>query len=266
MEVDIADFSTRLYFAVHRIDGVEPLEIWSGFRELTDPTERAALLKNLIKMAIPPVNERCASWAFEEQARLTGLAVSRTLSWYAESLAGRLFASFPDPPVREPEQKRLYLSVRERISSILDGCMASENATVHQGAHAPAGQELPDGLFDLREMRITDNELPFLIFTDKEYRVIHGLALVYLWLLDVDTVFLEALRDGPGTEEIAAGYRQVMKKADQENPLFSGIGKPEMGALPEGLCKRLAGEDYLDFYDRMHHWFEKMESRLAPKE
>lgn len=265
MEVNLADFCVRLYLDVHRIDGVKPLEIWSGFRELLDPLEKAALLKNLIKMTIPPVNERCASRAFMEQARMAGAAVSAAFSWYAESTAGRLFASFPDPPVREPDQKRLYLAVKERISSIVDRLMEEEKTAVRGGAHAPPGQEqLPDGLFDLREMRVTDNELPFLIFTDKEYRVIHGLALAYLWLLDVDSLFLDALQGGPGTEAVAAGYRQVMRKADQDNPLFAGIGKPERGVLSGGIRKRLAGEDYLDFYDRIHHWYEKLEKKLVP--
>jgi hypothetical protein len=265
MEVNLADFSVRLYFDVHRIDGVKPLEIWNGFRELLDPLERAALLKNLIKMAIPLVNERCASMAFPGQARLAQSTVSDALSWYSESPAGRLFASFPDPPVHEPEQKRLYRSLKERISALLDERMAGEKSAAHEGDPEPPGQEpLPDGLFDLREMRFSDNELPFLIFTDKEFRVIHGLALVYLWLLDVDSLFLDKLRGGHGTEKIVNGYIHAMRKADQDNPLFLGTVKPEHGVLTDSLKKRLVGEDYLDFYDRIHEWFEKTEKKLIP--
>ena len=57
----------------------------------------------------------------------------------------------------------------------------------------PADAIFPDGLFDFREMRIVDNEMPYIIFTDKEFRVIHGLAIVYLWLIDLDGIYCATL-------------------------------------------------------------------------
>ena len=32
-----------------------------------------------------------------------------------------------------------------------------------------------------------------IIFTEKEFRVIHGIAIVYLWLIDADAIFLDTL-------------------------------------------------------------------------
>ena len=137
----MTDFCMQLYFDVHRIDGVKPLELWTGFRELLDPLERAALLKNLIKMAIPLVNERGSTWGFEEQARLAESTLADAMSWYAEEPAARLFASFPDPPVHEPEQKRLYHAMKERIAALLDERMATEKSEARKGDPAPPGQE-----------------------------------------------------------------------------------------------------------------------------
>ena len=94
----------------------------------------------------------------------------------------------------------------------------SRSAGAGRPAHPGPGL-LPDGLFDFREMRIVDNELPFIIFTEKEYRVIHGLAIVYMWLIDADAILLEALERKECRPSFIDEYRAFARRVQTENPL-----------------------------------------------
>jgi hypothetical protein len=174
---------------------VLPLEIWNGIRERDDSFEMTRLVKNLYKIVIPLVNERCFGKPFSHHSRRAKAAVTALIAWFTGSPESRLFERFPYPPTGDGDQKELYRVIKSRADLILSETEADEKAVSPsaQGGALLSHAVFPDGLFDFREMRIVDNELPYIIFTDKEFRVIHGLAIVYLWLIDLDTIFLETL-------------------------------------------------------------------------
>ena len=69
MDTRLAQFVHGLYFDIQTIEGVQPLEVWNGIRELFDPYEKTSLVKNLYKIAMPLVNTRCYGRPFELHSR-----------------------------------------------------------------------------------------------------------------------------------------------------------------------------------------------------
>jgi len=261
MDRSLVQFVRTLYFEMQTVEGVKPLEIWNGIREKLDPFETASLAKNLLKIAIPLVNEQCTGRPFHIHAKRTRQMLTALMAWFRGDPEGRLIARFPDPPTGDDGQKELYRTVRDAAKTMLDDIDSRAADAKPSGApEAKPGSSramLPDGLFDFREMRVVDNELPFIIFTEKEYRVIHGLVIVYMWIIDSDEIFLDCLSRNGVTDELIGEYREFARKVQAENPLT--IKGKEMS--PRGLLGRirekLAEENYLDIFDDVHRWFEQ---------
>ncbi len=91
MDARLAQFAKGLYFELQSIEGVKPLEIWSGFREMQDSYEKAGLVKNLYKIVIPLANERGYGRPFSEHSRLAFETVNAVIRWYAADLDAALF-------------------------------------------------------------------------------------------------------------------------------------------------------------------------------
>ena len=159
---------------------------------------------------------------------------------------------------------------RRSTGSSASGCASTSGETAGDAPplppaeHGPPTRIFPDGLFDFREMRIVDNEMPYIIFTDKEFRVIHGLAVVYLWLIDLDAIFcatLEALGVDPALVE---EYRKfVAEGAPREPPHDPGAGRWTPGELSAHIHEKLQYEDYLDLFENVYRWFESTRGRLG---
>jgi len=122
---------------------------------------------------------------------------------------------------------------------------------------------LPDGLFDFREMRIVDNELPFIIFTEKEFRVIHGIVMVYLWIIDADAIFLDALSRSGAPPALINEYRQFARKLRGESPLAIRGKSTDSQGLVELIQEKLQHEDYLDAFENVQKWFEQTRARYT---
>jgi hypothetical protein len=278
MDARFADFVHSLYFEMQSVEGVRPLEIWNGVREMFDPFEKASLVKNLCKIVVPLVNEHCQGLAFPAHSDHVLAGVQSLLDWLAAAPDSRVLARFPYPPVGDGDQKELYRLVKQRATIIVR--RAAEEAReaargsaarggASRGAAARAGRELsadvfPNGLFDFREMRLVDNELPYIIFTDKEFRVIHGLAIVYLWLIDMDGVFLRLLEQNGVGDGIPAEYRQFTRRVHRENPLTvrgRRMGADELVAM---IQEKMRDDDYLDVFENVYTWFEQAKKKLSP--
>jgi hypothetical protein len=279
MDNRTAQFVHTLYFDMQTIEDVLPLEIWNSVREMEDPYEKALLLKNLCKIVVPLVNECCRGRPFERHAVLVREGVRALLSWITEDPSARVLARFPDPPVGDAAQKDLYRLVRDRAAAILPGLPGCDGhlqaaagslgapARVHKGSRRPPAPDdaiFPVELFDFREMRLVDNELPYIIFTDKEYRVIHGLAVVYLWLIDLDAIYLEALEENGVDPAIAAEYRAFTRRVHRENPLTIRGKKMSTAELAALIHEKLRYEDYLDVFEEVHTWLEQTARKLRP--
>jgi hypothetical protein len=259
----LQQFVRSLYFDLQRIDGVNVMEIWNGVREFFDRFEKANLVKNLYKIALPLVNEACFGRPFEEHAATARAVVEESIAWYVENPAERLFERFPDPPVGEDAEKEIYRLVRERLRERVRATVGDAPPLPPPGR--PADAVFPDGLFDFREMRIVDNEMPYIIFTDKEFRVIHGLAVVYLWLIDLDGIFcatLEALRADPALVE---EYRKFVGKVHRESSLTFRGRKMDTRELSAHIHEKLKYEDYLDLFENVYRWFESTRARLGAR-
>lgn len=257
----LQQFVRGLFFDLQRIDGVRSLEIWNGVREFYDPFEKANLAKNLYKISLPLVNEACFGRPFEQHGATARTVVEETAAWFVESPGPRLLDRFPDPPVGEEAEKDVYRLVRERLRERLRA-RVGELKPLPPPAR-PADALFPDGLFDFREMRIVDNEMPYIIFTDKEFRVIHGLAIVYLWLIDLDGLFcgtLEALGTGPALVE---AYRAMVRAVHLENPLTVKGRRMDATRLAAHLRDKLQYADYLDLFENVYRWFESTRERLG---
>ena len=113
-------FVRELFFDLQTIDGVKPLEIWNGFREPEDQGEKAALVKNLYKIALPLVNEHCAGKPFEAHAAKVYMTVAGILKEFSRHSGTALFESFPDPPTSSDEQKELYRVIKESAAGIVE--------------------------------------------------------------------------------------------------------------------------------------------------
>jgi hypothetical protein len=252
------DFVRALYFDIQTIDGVQPLEIWNGIREFDDPFEKTGLIKNLYKVVIPLVNEALFPKPFELHSLAVKQAVSGLLAGPCGGSPAGVFERFPDPPVGDADSKAFYYLIKQEAKALVESAASGMEETESRTG-------FPDGLFDFREMRIVDNELPYIIFTEKEYRVIHGLAIAYLWLIDVHSMFLSTLEENGISKEILAEYRRLDKKVLKENPLV--VKGEKMG--PRDLAARLRGkieyEDYLDVFENVFSWFESARASIQGK-
>ncbi|HUI71723.1 MAG TPA: hypothetical protein VL354_14480 [Spirochaetia bacterium] len=248
-------FIRELFFDLQTIDGVKPLEIWNGFRESDDQIERTSLIKNLYKIALPLANERCAGRAFEAHAANAYMTVEGVLACYSGTSRDALFERFPDPPTSGDEQKELYKMIKAKAAELATQVEPPEGIPSDPASGLDAGV-FPDGLFDFREMRIVDNELPFIIFTDKEYRVIHGLAIVYGWLIDLESLFLQTLAENQVDATICNEYRQFSLQVHRENPLLMEGRKLGSQELIDYIRVKLQYQDYLDLFERVYRWFE----------
>jgi hypothetical protein len=255
----IDQFIRDLFFDLQTVDDVKPLEIWNGFRESDDQLERTSLIKNLYKVALPLVNERCAGWPFEVHAAKAYITVAGVLAAFSTDSGAELFERFPDPPTSMEEQKALYRVVKEKTADIVAKVESPEGIR-DQPSDLSAGV-FPDGLFDFREMRIVDNELPFIIFTDKEYRVIHGLAMVYCWLIGLEALFLQTLAENHIDKELIEAYRQFSSRVHRENPLLVEGGKMGSQELIDYIRVKLQYQDYLDLFEKVYRWFEMARER-----
>lgn len=250
-----------LYFDLQRIDGVKPLEIWNGVREFFDPFEQANLVKNLYKIALPLVNEACFGRPFDEHAAAARAVVERGTAWFVERPEERLFERFPDPPLGEVAEKEVYRLVRDLLQRGLREAVG--NSPPLPPPARPADTLFPDGLFDFREMRIVDNEMPYIIFTDKEYRVIHGLAVVYLWLIDLDGIFCATLETLGVDAAVVEEYRRFVVKVHRENPLTIRGRKMDAVELAAHIHEKLKYEDYLDLFENVYRWFESAREKFG---
>ena len=264
MDTRRAPFIQGLYFDIQTIEGVQPLEIWNGIREHDDPFELTRLVKNLYKIVIPLVNERCFGKPFSHHSRRAKATVAALIAWCANSQESKLFERFPYPPTGDADQKELYGVIKAQADLILSESEAAETEGLGSEQAAPMHEVFPDGLFDFREMRIVDNELPYIIFTDKEFRVIHGLAIVYLWLIDLDTIFLETLEERGVDAALREEYRQFGRRVHKENPLIIHGRRMDAQELLAHISDKLKYEDYLDLFENVYAWFEQTQKRLNP--
>lgn len=255
------EFVRGLYFDLQRIDGVKPLEIWNGVREFFDPYEKAVLVKNLYKIALPLVNEACFGRPFEEHAATARTVVEESVGWYVERPEQHLFDRFPDPPVGEGAEKEVYRLVRESLRQRVRAVVGDAGPLPPPAR--PADAIFPNGLFDFREMRIVDNEMPYIIFTDKEYRVIHGLAVVYLWLIDLDGIFCASLETFGTEPALVEEYRRFVATVHRESPLTFRGRRMDARELAARIHEKLKYEDYLDLFEDMHRWFESTREKLG---
>ncbi len=250
-------FVRGLYFDIQTVDEVKPLEIWNGIREADEPQEKSALIKNLCKIVVPLVNEECFDRSLPDHAD----AVVRSVkALYDELLAApqsMIFNRCPDPPLRDPERKELYSAVKGEAASVVKRVAAASGGQTAIAA--------PDRIFDFRELRVIDNELPYIIFTDKEFRVIHGLVLAYLWIIDLPGVFVSLLRETGVGVEIPARFEELAEEVVKENPLSIRGRKTTPRALVSRIGERLKEGDYLDMFETVYRWFEDLRDRLAPK-
>ncbi len=256
MNERLSAFVRSLYFDIHRIDGVNPLEIWNGIREISDPFERTSLIKNLFKIVIPLVNGEMFDMPFTEQSRAARQAVSSLFARYRKDPVSSIFSRFPDPPVRDEDQKALYAAVKS------DALPLAKEAAKKAAGDSPESL-FRGGLFDLREMRVVDNELPYIIFTDKEFRVIHGMVIVYLWLIDLGPAFLSTLEDNGVGGEIPDEYRRFERRVLKEAPLVIQGKKMEPSALASRLGEKLKYEEYHDVFEAVYRWLEGARERFA---
>jgi len=256
-------FIRELFFDLQTIDGVKPLEIWSGFREAEDQLEKTSLIKNLYKIALPLVNEHCTGQPFGAHAQRLRETVAGVLEHFSPDRVQRLFQRFPDPPTGSDEQKELYAMVKEESANIV-ARDEPEDPVPAEPASGLDSKVFPDGLFDFRELRIVDNELPFIIFTDKEYRVIRGLALVYGWLIDLESLFLGTLLDNDIDESIIEEFQQLSERVHRENPLLDEERKMGSQELIDYIRVKLRYQDYLDLFEKVYRWFEQAREKFAP--
>ena len=132
MDNRLVQFMRELYFDMQTVEGVKPLEIWNGVREKHEPLEMACLVKNLLKIVIPLVNENCSGTAFSAHSRRVRETLGALVLWFDENPEQRMFQRFPYPPTGDGDQKELYLAVKSRASLLLAGIDA-----------APAGEPAP---------------------------------------------------------------------------------------------------------------------------
>ncbi len=265
MDNRLVQFVHGLYFDMQTVEEVKPLEIWNGVREKHDQREMANLAKNLLKIVIPLVNEECSAKTFSFHSHRVRETLTELMAWIAEDPDARLFQRFPYPPTGDGDQKELYQMVREAARDRLAAVVAESGDTPGEADAPPEPSQgmFPDGLFDFREMRIVDNELPFIIFTEKEFRVIHGLAIVYLWLIDADSIFLDALAHNGVDPDFIDEYRQFARRVQSESPLTIKGKSMDARTLASFIQEKLQHGDYLDLFENVERWFEQARARFT---
>lgn len=272
MDSSLVQFVRGLYFEVQTVEGVLPLEIWNGVCEKHDTYERSTLVKNLLKIVVPLVNEECAGSLFVEHQRRVKETLAALIAWYDEDPGTRLLERFPYPPTGDGDQKELYRAVRDTARTLLagpPGARVAKQETIVRGprtpwnAGGPQPGAFPDSLFDFRELRIVDNELPYIIFTEKEFRVIHGIVMVYLWIIDADAIFLETLSANGVPAGFIDEYKRFARKVHGENPLTIKGKTMDSHGLVELIQEKLQYEDYLDVFENVHRWFEQTRARFT---
>ncbi len=263
MDTRLAQFVRGLYFDIQTIEGVQPLEIWNGIRELFDPFEKTSLIKNLYKIVMPLVNTKCFGRPFELHSRRAKATVDAVLEWFSHDPEARIFERFPYPPTGDADQKEVYRLVKARTAALLEEIDSAEGISEREASPGTivAPGMFPDSLFDFREMRIVDNELPYIIFTDKEFRVIHGLAIVYLWLVDLGAIFLATLGENGIDGAIIEEYRQFEHKMQKEQPLTVRGRRMDAAELIAHIHEKLKYEDYLDLFETVYGWFEQAKAK-----
>jgi len=262
MDTRIGPFVRELFFDIQTIEGVKTLEIWNGIRESEDAFETTSLVKNLNKITLPLINELCAGLPFEVHAARSQKTVEGVLRFFLENRGERLFRRFPHPPTAEADQKDLYRLVKDKAREVSAALAGRAAPSAWRPPHLDSGV-FPDGLFDFREMRIVDNELPFIIFTDKEYRVIHGLAIVYSWLIGLDAIFLQTLAENRVDEAIIEEYQAFSAKVHAENPLMIQGKRTTAADLTRLIQEKLRQQDYLDLFEGVYRWFEGARNKFA---
>jgi len=250
-------FVRSLYFDIQKVDGVKPLEIWGGLKEIADPRELTRLVQNLYKIVIPLANESLTGREFSEHSRASKEAVTALLTRLREQPNAIVFDRFPDPPTQEEGQKQLYQAVKKEAASAVKNAVARRSAT-------ETGSLFPDGLFDFGEMRVVDNELPFIIFTEKEFRVIHGLMIVYLWLIDFESILMESLEENGVEHEVMVRYWHFSRKVAKEVPLVVQGETTDPRGLVLHLSERLKQADYLDVFEAVYRWYESAQETFIP--
>ncbi|MGA2764200.1 MAG: hypothetical protein ABSG17_12610 [Spirochaetia bacterium] len=260
-----AEFIHELFFDLQTIEGVKPLEIWNGFRESEDQVEKTSLIKNLYKVALPLVNEHCAGRPFGAHAEKAHDAVAAVVASFSAESGASLFERFPDPPTSGEEQKELYRFIKARTAEVVASGDPSNAPPPPPRASGLEAGVFPDGLFDFRELRIVDNELPFIIFTDKEYRVIQGIALVYGWLIDLERLFLQTLEENRVDASIMDEYRKFSVRVHAENPLLAEGVRMGSRELMDYIRVKLQYQDYLDLFEKVYRWFELAKEKFTAK-
>ncbi len=262
------EFARTLYFDMQRIDGVDSLEIWNGIMELDEPYEKTGLIKNLYKIVIPLVNEALFGRPFGEHSALVKKSVAGLLAVLGAK-AAEVAERFPDPPTREAERKELYQLTREEARGVVAPLAEAMRTSDQSRARAVSRKKKAavdlaiETTFDFTELRIIDNELPYIIFTDKEYWVIHGMVVVYLWLIDLDALFTSTLRDNGIGPEIVDGYLDMMMMVHKSNPFGEAARDPD--GLYAHIKEKMKDSDYLDVFEGVYKWFDSVREHLEPK-
>ena len=143
MDTRLAQFVHGLYFDIQTIEGVRPLEIWNGIRELDDPYETTRLVKNLYKIVVPLVNEGSFGLPFKQHSRRAKDTVMAVIAWFSENPDARIFERFPYPPTGDGDQKELYRMVKARAGLLLEKIDLPDAGEPPQG---PSTQALSQGV------------------------------------------------------------------------------------------------------------------------
>jgi hypothetical protein len=93
--------------------------------------------------------------------------------------------------------------------------------------------------------------------------VIHGMAIVYMWIIDADEIFLDCLGRNGVTDELIGAYREFAHRVQAENPLTIKGKEMTPRALLGRIRERLADGDYLDLFEDVHRWFEQTRARFT---
>ena len=194
MDNRLVQFVRELYFDMQTVEGVKPLEIWNGLREKTGP------LGDGVPGEEPPEDRHPAG-----QRELLGEGIQRAFAARADDPRRRSCSGSTKTPSSGCSSA---FPIPRRGTETRRSCTAwcatprahgwqrsswRRTGRKRRPRRARPRESFPTASSISREMRIVDNELPFIIFTEKEFRVIHGMAIVYMWLIDADSIFLDAL-------------------------------------------------------------------------
>ncbi len=93
--------------------------------------------------------------------------------------------------------------------------------------------------------------------------MIHGIVIVYLWMIDADSIFLDQLAESSVPAAFIDEYRQFARKLHGENPLTIKGKSMDSHGLVELIQEKLQYEDYLDVFENVHRWFEQTRARFS---